>query len=246
MTSVDDYPPRVAGTVSLKPTRKQATNVLAVCVGRILMRSFDSELRLWQRGGQEQGNRPYFQTRQSSLESYLALPEEGMMVALAVCLGTGTLTTTPSANIRAPNRLFTWTTARCIFRKANYMQTSVCPERQRRVQIFKDKDRPTIRRPCSGLVVGRRPEGQPLKDRDKRFSRSAVYEGRLRTLMLTSIRVRPSSLMVGRTLNGMLMPSVIRYLKQFKEKMFDQSSLCKLNSNRAVANRLLKRQEGNA
>lgn len=42
---------------------------------------------------------------------------------------------------------------------------------------------------------------------------SVVFQGHSRTLMLTSIRVRPSSLMVGRTLNGMLMPSVIRYLQ---------------------------------
>jgi hypothetical protein len=49
----------------------------------------------------------HFQTKQSSAALYLALPDDTWKLAFAVCFGTGTLTTTPSANILAPNTLFT-------------------------------------------------------------------------------------------------------------------------------------------
>ena len=49
----------------------------------------------------------YFQTIQSIAALYLAQPDVTWKLVLAVCFGTGTLITTPSANILAPKTLFT-------------------------------------------------------------------------------------------------------------------------------------------
>lgn len=54
------------------------------------------------------GSNTHFQTKQSNAALYLARPEVTWKLVLAVCLGTGTLMTTPSANIFAPKTLFTW------------------------------------------------------------------------------------------------------------------------------------------
>jgi hypothetical protein len=53
------------------------------------------------------GRKSHFQTKQSSAALYLALPAVTWKLAFAVFFGTGTFTTTPSANILAPNTLFT-------------------------------------------------------------------------------------------------------------------------------------------
>jgi hypothetical protein len=53
------------------------------------------------------GKKSHFQTKQSSAALYLALPDVTWKLAFAVFFGTGTFTTTPSANILAPNTLFT-------------------------------------------------------------------------------------------------------------------------------------------
>lgn len=50
----------------------------------------------------------YFQTKQSIDGLYFARPDVTWKFAFAVCFGTGILITTPSANIFAPNTLFTW------------------------------------------------------------------------------------------------------------------------------------------
>lgn len=50
----------------------------------------------------------YFHTKQSIEALYLARPDVTWKLVFAVCLGTGTFTTTPRANILAPNTLLTW------------------------------------------------------------------------------------------------------------------------------------------
>ena len=50
----------------------------------------------------------YFHTSESIEALYFALPDVVWKLVLAVCFGTGTLTTTPSANILAPKTLLTY------------------------------------------------------------------------------------------------------------------------------------------
>lgn len=50
----------------------------------------------------------YFHTSESIEALYFALPDVVWKLVLAVCFGTGTLTTTPSANILAPKTLLTF------------------------------------------------------------------------------------------------------------------------------------------
>ena len=54
------------------------------------------------------GNKTHFQTKQSIDGLYLARPVVTWKLVFAVCFGTGILTTTPRANILAPNTLLTW------------------------------------------------------------------------------------------------------------------------------------------
>lgn len=49
----------------------------------------------------------HFHTMQSIEALYLARPDVTWKLVLAVCFGTGTLMTTPRANIFAPKTLFT-------------------------------------------------------------------------------------------------------------------------------------------
>lgn len=54
------------------------------------------------------GTGTYFHTNESIEALYFALPDVVWKLVFAVCFGTGTLTTTPSANILAPKTLLTY------------------------------------------------------------------------------------------------------------------------------------------
>jgi len=58
----------------------------------------------------KQNEDTYFQTKESIEALYFARPDVTVKFVFAVCFGTGIFTTTPSANIFAPNTLFTWKT----------------------------------------------------------------------------------------------------------------------------------------
>lgn len=55
----------------------------------------------------QQAKSTHFQTKQSIAALYFARPDVTWKLVLAVCLGTGILITTPSANIFAPKTLLT-------------------------------------------------------------------------------------------------------------------------------------------
>lgn len=58
--------------------------------------------------GQTKVTGTYFHTSESIEALYFALPDVVWKLVFAVCFGTGTLTTTPNANILAPKTLLTY------------------------------------------------------------------------------------------------------------------------------------------